>query len=182
MERENQIRFIGGIYLICAIIFLIFGFFSYMHVEDTDYEKYFFGVEILLYGGWFGLILIFISGYFLVLLDIKKALILGFIGIILIGINFGIIFWSYFYRISEISGTTTLLFAFYIGFISWILMVILNFITVFFVKSEKITMAQEPKRQQPVSPGFQKVYCSSCGAEILDVAGGFCSKCGAPLK
>ncbi|MBA7498724.1 hypothetical protein ES704_01461 [subsurface metagenome] len=182
MERENQIRFIGGIYLICAIIFLIFGFFPYTSSVDVDYFKVFFGVEILLYGGWFGLIFIFISGVYLVLLDVKKALILGFIGIILIGINFGIIFWGYFYRISEISGTTHLLLAFYIGLITWLLMVILNFITVFFVKSERITTTVESKREQSVSPGFQKVYCSSCGAEILDVAGAFCSKCGAPLK
>ena len=97
MESENQIRFIGGIYLICAFIFLIFGFFPYMSTVDIDYIKVFFGAEILLYGGWFGLIFIFISAIYLVLLDIKKALILGFIGIILIGINFGIIFWSYYY-------------------------------------------------------------------------------------
>ncbi|MFW9968767.1 MAG: zinc ribbon domain-containing protein [Candidatus Odinarchaeota archaeon] len=27
-----------------------------------------------------------------------------------------------------------------------------------------------------------KIYCSSCGAEILDKSGGFCSKCGSPIK
>ena len=27
-----------------------------------------------------------------------------------------------------------------------------------------------------------KVFCSLCGAEILDKKGGFCSKCGAPIK
>ena len=27
-----------------------------------------------------------------------------------------------------------------------------------------------------------KSYCSSCGAEILDKTGAFCSKCGAPFK
>lgn len=26
------------------------------------------------------------------------------------------------------------------------------------------------------------ILCSSCGAEILDTSGDFCSKCGAPLK
>jgi hypothetical protein len=182
MERENQIRFIAGIYLICAIIFLIFAFFPYMWLIDVDYDRIYTGPEILLYGGWFGLIFIFISAIYLVLLDIKKTLILGIIGIILIGINFGLIFAHNYHLINEDLGTPHLLFAFYIWLILWILMIILNFITVFFVKSEKITTAVEPKREQPVSLGFQKVYCSSCGAEILDVAGAFCSKCGTPLK
>ena len=182
MEKEIQIRFIGGIYLICAIIFLIFAFFPYMWLVDVNYDRIYTGPELLLFGGWFGLIFIFISGIYLVLSDIKKALILGFIGIILIGINFGIIIERYYYFIKEDLGTPQLLLAFYIGLIVWILMIIFNFITVFFVKSEKITTAVESKREQSVSPGFQKVYCSSCGAEILDISGGFCSKCGAPLK
>jgi len=35
------------------------------------------------------------------------------------------------------------------------------------------------KQNRDVQKG---VYCQSCGAEIPDKTGGFCSKCGAPIK
>ncbi|MFX1317293.1 MAG: hypothetical protein ACFE9T_15630 [Promethearchaeota archaeon] len=41
--------------------------------------------------------------------------------------------------------------------------------------SEKILDIQEKETEI-------KGYCKSCGAEILDKTGDFCSKCGSPLK
>lgn len=45
----------------------------------------------------------------------------------------------------------------------------------------KETIKEEPTKIQEIQISG-KIYCSSCGAEILDKTGDFCSKCGAPLK
>ena len=48
------------------------------------------------------------------------------------------------------------------------------------VKKEEYVKEEPPKRETREIVG--KVFCSSCGAEILDKTGDFCSKCGAPFK
>ena len=39
---------------------------------------------------------------------------------------------------------------------------------------------KDKRKEVKESPGL--VYCPSCGAELLDKSGGFCSKCGATIK
>lgn len=73
-----------------------------------------------------------------------------------------------------------LIFPAIIWIITGISIIVLVYTTI--KSKEKMVIAVEPKRQPSVSLRTQKVYCSSCGAEILDVTGGFCSKCGTPLK
>lgn len=47
---------------------------------------------------------------------------------------------------------------------------------------EEAILTKETKREIRNSQILRKLFCSSCGAEILDNSGDFCSKCGAPLK
>ena len=69
-----------------------------------------------------------------------------------------------------------------------IIIAILVFGETFFLNRVKIMEAEIVKeepievQEREVKEISGKLYCSSCGDEILDKTGDFCSKCGAPLK
>ncbi len=69
-----------------------------------------------------------------------------------------------------------------------IIIAILVFGETFFLNRVKIMEAEIVKeepievQEREVKEISGKLYCSSCGAEILDKTGDFCSKCGSPLK
>ena len=67
-----------------------------------------------------------------------------------------------------------------------IIIAILVFSEAFFLNRVKVITEKEPFKEEPIkAPEIEisgKVYCSSCGEEILDRTGDFCSKCGAPIK
>ena len=75
-----------------------------------------------------------------------------------------------------------------IGMIFAIIMAILIFGESIFLNRVKIMEAEIVKeepievQEREVKEISGKLYCSSCGDEILDKTGDFCSKCGAPLK
>ena len=75
-----------------------------------------------------------------------------------------------------------------IGMIFAIIMAILIFGESIFLNRVKIMEAEIVKeepievQEREVKEISGKLYCSSCGEEILDKTGDFCSKCGAPLK
>ncbi len=75
-----------------------------------------------------------------------------------------------------------------IGMYFPIIIAILVFGETFFLNRVKIMEAEIVKeepievQEREVKEISGKLYCSSCGEEILDKTGDFCSKCGAPLK
>jgi len=75
-----------------------------------------------------------------------------------------------------------------IGMIFAIMMISIIFAETIFLNRVKIMEAEIVKeepievQEREVKEISGKLYCSSCGAEILDKTGDFCSKCGSPLK
>lgn len=48
--------------------------------------------------------------------------------------------------------------------------------------TREIPVKEEPKKEVKEREISGRIFCSSCGEEILDKTGDFCSKCGAPIK
>jgi len=75
-----------------------------------------------------------------------------------------------------------------IGMIFAIMTIFIIFAETIFLNRVKIMEAEIVKeepievQEREVKEISGKLYCSSCGAEILDKTGDFCSKCGSPLK
>jgi len=67
-----------------------------------------------------------------------------------------------------------------------IIIAILVFGETFFLNRIKVITEKEPFKEELIkAPEIEisgKIYCSSCGAEILDKTGDFCSKCGTSIK
>ncbi|MFX1340632.1 MAG: zinc ribbon domain-containing protein [Promethearchaeota archaeon] len=73
-----------------------------------------------------------------------------------------------------------------LGFYSGIILVLFIFLESILqnytniLQKDKLVKEEHIIRREREISG--KVFCSSCGAEIVDATGDFCSKCGAPLK
>jgi len=84
-------------------------------------------------------------------------------------------------NISYLSNTNTTLSGFSFGIIT-ILIVLVEYIVL-----EKSNLLTSEKTTEIIIAPSERVnktivHCSSCGSEIVDISGGFCSKCGAPIE
>jgi len=179
-ESNKKFQTIGAFYLVFAIIFLISGIGIFENVFfDSIYAFQYFGYSLLIFGGWEGLVLIFISIITLFSFKIKKSLIFGIIGCVLIGINFIIILVDHSMRIA-IGYRASFVAPFFITFIAWVILCFING-TVYIQKSRLEILV--PKEEKPVEvtppekvPEGMK-YCSSCGEKIKKEAT-YCEFCG----
>ena len=179
-ESNKKFQTIGAFYLVFAVIFLIAGMGIFENASfNSIYIFQYFGYTLLIFGGWEGLILIFISIITLFSFKIKKSLIFGIIGCVLIGINFILIIVDYSMRIA-IGYIATFVAPFYITLIAWIILCFINGI-IYILKSRlEIPISKEEKPVEVVPP--EKVpegmkYCSSCGEKIKKEAT-YCEFCG----
>ncbi|GAH18257.1 unnamed protein product [marine sediment metagenome] len=155
--------FIGGIspyhslHLLLFVLFLIGFFLSFGNIK-TNYKRRIINRNIGNIGG----IIVLISG---------------------IGMSISIQF--IFVGIGVLDGYET---KDGVGMYFPIIIAILIFGETYFLNRVKIMEAEIVKeepievQEREVKEISGKLYCSSCGEEILDKTGDFCSKCGAPLK
>lgn len=180
-ESNKKFQTIGVFYLVFAVIFLISGIGIFENAFlDSIYAFQYFGYTLLIFGGWEGLILIFISIITLFSFKIKKSLIYGIVGCVLIGINFIIILIDHSMRIA-IGYRAFFVAPFYITLIAWIILCFING-TIYILKTRlEIPISKEEKPVEVTPP--KKVpegmkYCSSCGEKIKKQAT-YCESCGA---
>jgi len=175
-ESNKNYQIIGYFYLILAITFLLMGFGIFQNIYYNMTLKYqYFGSLLLIFGGWEGLALIFLSIVYLFTFKIKKALISGIIGCILIGFNMILFLFDYYIRSSMGQRVVFILF-FYIDFAIWIIFCFVNAI-IYIQKSRlEVTISKEEKPEERIPEGMK--YCSSCGEKIKKQAT-YCEFCGA---
>ena len=166
-----------------GILFIPTNFFgeNYTYTYDTSLYVVFVILFVIGFLLNFGYIYKEGSKSFRRYLNVLSVLLLG-IGLI------GIVITANFTVIEEIPPTNITSFSYNRGLLSGFqsAIILMVLILIEFIVLEKTSVGRKEDtgvkvvEPEPVQPA--KVFCSSCGSEIVDVSGGFCSKCGASIK
>ncbi len=166
-----------------GILFIPTNFFgeNYTYTYDTSLYVVFAILFVIGFLLNFGYIYKEGSKSFRRYLNVLSVLILG-IGLI------GIVITPNFTVIKEIPPTSITSFSYDRGLLSGFqsAIILMVFILIEFIVLEKTSVGRKKdtgkKIAEPEPAKPAKIFCSSCGSEIVDASGGFCSKCGAPIK
>ena len=183
---SDQIDQIKIIYLIITVFFVINCFFVYINqwfIVPVGFAlaRGFSGLEMFIYGGYVSIILMFISTASLYASELKRALITSLIANLFIVIN--IISIIIFYMLLA-SDPNTQQITLDLGFYCLVAILIASIIVNILIYSNKKNATFEDKTpSKPLSQDTKnQTFCPNCGANLIDAAGGFCSKCGSTLK
>lgn len=181
-DFENLVKILAGVYLICVIIFIIFGslpLVEWIHVNPEHhgglYRGGVWGYQILIYGGWGGILLIFISIIYTFRLSLNKAIKFGIPGTILIWINLIVVISIYldYSRNTTIYRNVVIHNFFFIILVISIIFICMN-LSMFILK-EKIETKEIEMGEGEKTSGETK-FCSNCGEKIEKEAT-FCEFC-----
>ncbi len=183
---SDQLDIIKIIYLIITVFFVINCFFPYItqwYVETVDVAEArgYSGLEMFIYGGYISIILMFVSTAALYASELKRAFITSLIANIFIVVN--IISILIFYMLLSLDPNSNYVII-DLGFYCLITILIASIIVNILIYSNKRNATFEEKApSKPFSQDTRtQTICSNCGANLIDIEGDFCSKCGSPLK
>jgi hypothetical protein len=183
---SDQLDKIKIIYLIITVFFVINCFFVYINQEyivpvGFALARGYSGLEMFIYGGYVSIILMFVSIAALYASELKRAFITSLIANIFIAVN--IISILIFYMLLSLDSNSN-----YVivdsGFYCLVGILIASIIVNILIYSNKKNATFEGKApSKPLSQDTKnQTFCPNCGASLVDTTGGFCSKCGSPLK